>query len=255
MSEAHKDALIALYGQYSAARGRPGGNLTPSGLPTPVDEAVFQAYIQVQDKGRLRSLRQSLKLAANQCPYCGFGEIADLDHHLQKRAYPWFSIFALNLVPACAVCNRHKPKKPRVTLGKHHVHAYLDDVPPARFLRADATLEDGALVVQFRIDNTAALEPEMAARLEQHLKDFRLNERYPAQVTTHLGNLLTSLRQQFDAGGSDAVREYLAQCAEGSLTFHGPNDWRQAMLEAVAACNEFCDGGFLSALGVVEAQN
>ena len=65
-------------------------------------------YAFLQGKGRaLRPLYDRI-LNAPQfgiCPYCGARRVSSIDHFLPKERFGVFSVFAVNLVPACSDCN------------------------------------------------------------------------------------------------------------------------------------------------------
>jgi len=245
----HKDALERLYKDYEQASGRPLSTLKAANLEGAVSAQVLAAYSEVTDGGKLSALRSALMLSVDECPYCGFGEIRDLDHHLQKAHFQCFSIFPLNLVPACAKCNGHKPRKPRTDPDKHHIHAYLEDVSAHMFLVADVVLKKNAMIVRFRIKKSRKVKGELFARLCQHLEDFHLNDRYPARVNIFLSEQKTGLEFAFNVGGADAVRAFLERSADASEAAFGKNDWRTALFIALAKSKRFCKGGFYQALG------
>jgi hypothetical protein len=94
-----KDSVLALYQTYDNAGGRPGENLEGGHIADAIHDAILAAYGWVQESRKLAKLRSDLKLAAEKCPYCGIGEVHELDHHLVKAVYKIFSIFPLNLIP------------------------------------------------------------------------------------------------------------------------------------------------------------
>ncbi len=249
LTAADKDALEQLYKDYEQANGRPLSSLKAANLGDAVLVQVLAAYGQVADSGKLSALRSALMLSADECPYCGFGEIRDLDHHLQKAHFQCFSIFPLNLVPACAKCNGHKPRKPKAASDKHQIHAYLEDMSAHQFLVADVTLKKSAMSVRFRIEKSGKVTGELFARLCQHLEDFHLNDRYPARVNIFLSGQKTGLELAFEGGGAKAVRAFLKRSADANEAVFGKNDWRTALFVALAKSKRFCKGGFLQALG------
>ena len=250
-SNADKDALISLYGDYETAHGHPEPGLLGNGLSVQLRQAVHDAYSEVQEKGKLSALRTALKLIAEECPYCGFGQIQDLDHHLPRGVYKPFSIFALNLVPSCATCNRRKSRVPKADPTKHLLHAYLEDVSAYDFLRTAILLDatDGSLQVRFSVAKPGGMSDELHSRLVNHFVEFGLHERYPAQANIYLSGLHTAFELAFNSGGGGALRAFLERSAEKSIERFGINDWRTALLRGLAHSNEFCDGGFVAALG------
>lgn len=245
------DKLCELYDKYVATFGRPSPALRGPSMSEDFLEALRHAYSQVQSNGRLSKLRDALKLGAHECPYCGFGEIQDLDHHLPKAVYKAFSIFPVNLVPCCTTCNRGKGKKPNSEPTKHLLNVYLEDPTGVEFLYCEVSLvpATGALVTSFEIRKSAGMDDEMFARLQHHLHEFNLNDRYPAQVNIYLGEQETALESLFKAGGSEQIRQFLTQSASKTAKRFGLNNWRTAVLKGLARCQDFCAGGFVSALG------
>ncbi len=60
--------------------------------------------------GYVSELRERARETLPVCPYCGLPGRLTLDHYLPKdvRAFPHFSIFSFNLVPACDACQTAK---------------------------------------------------------------------------------------------------------------------------------------------------
>jgi len=245
------DDIIALYDAYETDLGRPSDALKGEALRPDLLEAIRDAYGCVQDNGSLSDLRSALKLSTDECPYCGFGQVQDLDHHLPKAVFKPFSIFPLNLVPSCATCNRGKTRKPGTDPAKHLFNVYLEPKLTFQFLVARALIDpaSGALLVQFSIRPSQPISGELLDRLKNHLVEFDLETRFPAQVNIYLGTLEVSLVDNYDSGGAVAVENFLRRSADASAKRNGLNDWRTALLHAVAECREFCDGGFSTALG------
>ncbi|RAI70863.1 hypothetical protein DOZ80_10365 [Pseudomonas fluorescens] len=249
ISDDDKLKVLALYDEYELALGQPVPEWKTKLLSEDSRDLLLTAYGEVSDSGELSLLRATLKKAAKKCPYCGFGEVRDLDHHLPKKHYKCFSVFALNLVPSCSKCNGHKPRKPPSTKEKFHIHAYLDDVSKFNFLVADIEISDGALSATFRVERRRGMSIELTKRLRQHLTDFKLNERYVAQVIDYLESQETSLDDNYRDGGAGEVKAYLLRTAESIVRTKGHNDWREALVVALADSEEFCDGGFYEVLG------
>jgi hypothetical protein len=250
-TDAEKAALWVMYEEFELSLGRPKTELEGNALRPAFLQAVHDAYKQVQDNGDLAELRNALKLGATECPYCGFGQIQDLDHHLPKGAYKLFSIFPLNLVPSCATCNRGKPRKPNPDAAKDLLNVYLEDSSKHDFFIAAATIDPGtgALDIQFKIAFLKEMDGELHSRLTHHIDSFKLQNRLRAQVNIYLGSLEVSIQDQFLSGGGNAVEDYLRRSSEANSRRFGRNDWRTAVLRGLASCREFCHGGFAKALG------
>ena len=251
ISAADKAALLALYGQYEEARGRPSEALKAAELNPALHQHVHDAYDLVQDGRRLRALRASLKQLASYCPYCGFGQISQLDHLLQRKHFKLFSIFALNLVPCCSPCNNGKRRDPSANPLKHQVHVYLEDVSQLDFLRAHIAMDadTGGLDVRYAIEQCLGMSDELYSRLVFHLEEFNLQSRFAMQTNIYLGELAFPFEMSYVTSGGDGLRAMLRGCADSNKKNFGTNDWRTALMYGLADCAAFCDGGFRRALG------
>ncbi len=251
-SAAEKREILQLYKRYKRRLGRPHRSLSEEGLRESVLEALHDGYSQVQDGKKLSSLRDALKLALDECPYCGFGPIEDLDHHLQKALYRHFSIFPLNLVPCCATCNRIKSRRPPPTRDKQLLNAYLEDPTSATFFRASVAMDPvrGGVLVEFRVVRVRGMRPQLVSRLNAHLEEYQLSRRLRAPVNTYLAGIAVSLEDNMNQGGAAAVRDFLQRSAVVNAARFGKNSWRTALLKGLARSRDFCNGGFRSALGL-----
>jgi len=251
-----KEALWKLYQEYESGGGRPHDSYKGKGMRAEFLQLVHDGYKQVQDNGRLATLRSAIKLGASECPYCGFGPIEDLDHHLQKAIYKLLSIFPLNLIPACATCNRGKPRAPDPNRSKHLLNVYLEDCTTHAFFVVRASIDpmSGGLQLEFGIEKAAGMSQELFDRLEHHLEIFDLQKRLLHQANIYLGDFEVALADQFGSGGAASIKDFLERCSAASAIRHGLNDWRTALMRGLAQCQEFCAGGFIQALGYPSAQ-
>ncbi|MGM9516916.1 HNH endonuclease signature motif containing protein [Roseateles sp. DB2] len=252
VSEAEKDAVLLLYEKYVEKLGRPSVELTGEGARAGLLTAVHDAYNLVQDGRRLEKLRAALKHLAQLCPYCGFGQVEELDHVLQRVHYKLFSILPLNLVPCCGACNRGKRRVPSANTGEQQVHVYLEDVSAFDFLRADANIDavTGGLLVKYSVVQSEGMSDDLYARLCHHLVEFRLHERYQKQVNLYLGGLEYPIASSFEKMGANGLKEFLDGMVATLIRREGANDWRTALMRGLAECPKFYEGGFRTALGL-----
>lgn len=250
LTGAEKNFLMELYTKYQAALGRPSDTLLGDGQRPELYHLVHDAYEFVQDNRKLKKLRADLKLLADYCPYCGFAPISHLDHHLQKNRYKLLSIFALNLVPCCEPCNTGKRRLPSENPAEHQIHTYLEPVTHFDFLRATAEIhhETGALKVSYSIEQSEGMTDELYLRLQEHLNEFGLHEKYKKQVNIHLSEHIFAFRMTYKSGVY-LLREYLNGTANAHKENFGINDWRTALFRGLVKCDDFCNGGFERALG------
>lgn len=251
LTEEEKNALIELYELYKERLGRPCAELVGEEVRQESRQRVHDAYEFVQDGRRLGALRAAIKLLAESCPYCGYGPIEALDHLLQRGQYKLFSIFPLNLIPSCGLCNGGKRKKTSANATEHQIHVYLEDVSEYSFLRTEVTVDavSGGLKARYFIEQSPAMPDDVYQRLLYHLIEFDLQARYERQINIFLGEQAYGIELSFESGGAEGLREYLLGSARTLEKRFGTNDWRTALMFGLSACAEFWEGGFKTALG------
>ena len=241
---AQLDEVMALYDAYDAARGAPNELLKGANLDKELRAAIQKAYNLTQRGRKLSSIRADLMQGIEHCPICGISPPNELDHHLPKAIFQPLSIYVCNLVPICGNCNQLKGAGVSETPAHWYVHAYLDVIPPIRFLRATVSIERGGLVVEFDVDPSAGLPNLLRERLEHQLQSLRLNERYKREINMYLTSHATALYRCFNSNGAEDVKSFLEQQAKTEFAYFHHNHWRPVLLLALSNHRDFCDGGF-----------
>lgn len=176
------------------------------------------------------------------CPLCGQRMVSTLDHHLPKAHYPALAVVPLNLVPACADCNKSKLANIPANASEETLHPYFDDIQEDRWLYADVVVGD-PVAVRFHVDAPVNWDDVFASRVELHFRTLGLGSLYSAEAADELLNIRHQLRLMHAAGGQELVRLEMAgravSCMQARL-----NSWRAATFEAFAQSEWFCDGGF-----------
>lgn len=246
------DTVLGYYDLYIDLKGRPCAELIGEETSAELRQAVHDAYDLVQDRRPLRKLRAAIKLLADECPYCGYGPIEEIDHFLQRGHFKLFSIFPLNLIPSCGACNRGKRKKPSENSAEHQIHVYLEDLSAYDFLRVVAEIdpETGGLRTTYWIDPPVGMPADVRDRLIHHLDEFDLQSRYKKQVNIFLGEMEFMITSSFEFGGPEGLRQCLVGTAAALKRRFGSNDWRTALMRGLSQCEAFYGGGFRSALGI-----
>lgn len=251
-TDAQLDEVIALYDAYDAVKGAPNELLKGVGLDEELRSAIQKAYNLTQRDRKLSSIRADLMQGIEHCPICGISPPNELDHHLPKAIFQPLSIYVCNLVPICGDCNQLKGAVVSKTPAQWYVHAYLEGLPPIRFLRATVSIESGGLMVEFDVDPSAGLSDLLRKRLEHQLQSLRLNERYAREINMHLTSHATALYRCFNSNGAEDVKLFLEQQAETEFACFHRNHWRPVLLLALSNHQDFCDGGFLNILPVTQ---
>lgn len=208
---ADKDDLVDLYTTKFVPVGRPG-------------------------RSRYLSIRQS---APNgRCPLCSQLPVSTVDHYLPKARYPGLAVFPRNLVPACGRCNECKlAESSALTL-----HPYYDAVQAIRWLKC-VLLDGNTVSVSF--DVWEDVEPSsLRQRMLNHLEYVGVGDLYRASALSHLCDIRQRLTDMGDAGGPEAVREYLQEELESRCAYR-LNSWGTALYSALSTEEWFIQGGYV----------
>ena len=176
------------------------------------------------------------------CPLCDQRTVSTLDHHLPKTRYPALAVAPLNLVPACADCNKAKLTSSPANANEETLHPYFDDIQDDRWLQARVIRQD-PVTVRFRVEAPLHWDVVLASRVALHFETLGLGALYSAQAADELLNIRHQLQALHAAGGRELVRLEMADrahsCRQARL-----NGWRTATFEAFALSEWFCDEGF-----------
>jgi hypothetical protein len=240
-------AFVALYNAYDRCSGNPSPELKPEDIAAALAQAVHDGYDSTQRTGRLRRLRERLQAGVLKCPFCGFGAVTSLDHHLPRSDYKALAVYCRNLIPACGACNQKKGTGVGGAGNEERfLNAYFYEIPPDRFFKADCSLENNALVCTFDVVPTDGLPDNVYQRLRYQFQKLELNLRLQPEVTDLLLTLKPLLGLMTEQGfGTERIAAYLRSAAESHMESHGANHWKTALFYGLAECNEFCEGGYL----------
>ena len=236
--------VLAAYRHYDLVGGDPA-KIDPLDLTTTVKDALKQKFTLTQKRRLLSSLRdEAMSSTSNgRCPMCGVGPVLDLDHYLPKEHFPEFSVLSLNLVPACARCNRKKRTLFGTSDGGRFLHAFYDHLPekvPA--LTAQIIVKDSGVVVDFEVNEE--LPSDCYAAVTYHFDKLDLAGYYADCASTELVEQLDSFWRMHAADGAEAVMDFAGMHAHWIRKKFGFHHWKAALYDAVERNEEFCAGGF-----------
>lgn len=236
-----KDSVVAKCDAFDllAERGHlhlaVGNEFEVAGLESKDMVALYDK--QFTSRATTAELRDGLKNAAPNalCPYCGQGYVSELDHYLPKTVFAGTSVHPANLVPCCGDCNFAKrayapgPDDPAV------LHPYFDNETfDAQWLWA--ALERGVLDAPRVTFHVRLIRPDdqLVARLDQHLKVFKLQKRFGAWAAQELSNFAILLKT---GEGRLMTREQAEQhLRRNAISLSGGrvNSWERATYTAMA---------------------
>lgn len=176
------------------------------------------------------------------CPLCGQRSVSTLDHFLPKSNYPLLVVLPLNLIPACADCNKAKLNNFPDTEEKQVIHPYYDDVEKYQWLCATVK-EDDPGAIKFYTANIKEYDEILNQRIKHHFAEFKLADLYRSNAYSTVSEIKYRLNKLFEKGGAEAVRIYLSE-EELSRRKNYINSWQTAAYQAMMNSDWFCGGGF-----------
>jgi 5-methylcytosine-specific restriction endonuclease McrA len=176
------------------------------------------------------------------CLLCTQRKVDTLDHHLPKAHYPVLAVSPVNLIPACASCNKAKLASIPTTADEAALHPYFDCVEDERWLHG-SVVQGAPAVVKFRVQAPAQWSGQLASRLQVHFNALGLGDLYSAEAADELSSIRHQLVGIHGREGFQGVREELIARFE-SASAARLNGWRAVTFESFAANDWFCDGGF-----------
>jgi hypothetical protein len=152
------------------------------------------------------------------------------------------AVAPLNLVPACADCNKAKIDAVPHTSAEETLHPYFDDVENDLWLKA-SVVEAEPAALRFYVEPHVSWDDVMTARVLRHFKMLGLAALYASQAAEELLSIRHELAGLLEEAGAVAVREQLFDRA-ASCRHARVNSWRTAAYEALWSNDWFCEGGF-----------
>lgn len=233
----------------AAARGHFWGLRTTDFQCTGVNQAqttwLYNSKL-VGGNPRQRAVYDRIKSGAvdDLCPFCNHRDVYDLDHFLPKESFHLLAVNPWNLVPSCKECNTNKKAHRADQATNEFFHPYFN-VPSGQWLAAEVRSGERP-TLSFRVIAPTGWSEIDFKRAEFQFDRLKLDRLYRAQTGAEIRVLASQLMGIFRSGGSegaDRVRRKLVELADEREPA-GLNDWKLAMLTAMAKSDWYCHGGF-----------
>lgn len=201
-------------------------------------------YYMLQ-KHPARAIYDEILIAANdKCPFCGgIGRPKTLDHYLPKAKYPQFSVFPLNLIPACRDCNTDKSNRLALNANEQVLHPYLDEeffFSIQWIFALVVTTEPCTL--SFYTEPPISWDKISRDRVHKHFESFDLAKRYSIQTAEELSTLIYQRSSYLRNLNSDDFKKHLQSVATSPTLF--ANHWKKVMYQALSENEWFCNKQF-----------
>ncbi|MCS4255955.1 5-methylcytosine-specific restriction endonuclease McrA [Rhodococcus erythropolis] len=226
-------------------------NATPLKLlsPSPFsedDRTMLRKNFQSLDKGAACvEIRNEILASTRQgrCPYCRLEEATTLDHILEKKTHPEFSILRPNLAPVCSRCNLSKEHNSKVAVGRELFHLYFQGYPLTQFLVSTPEIQESGVAFNFFLQAPAGIDPSWWEAVDVHFQRIDLAARYQSRAQTEMQDRRDELLRVQAACGSNGVEKYLRSIALSVSKNWSQQDWLCVLLTGAADSKRFCDEG------------
>lgn len=214
-------------------------------LPGPQVDMVRALYDKriVSKKGACRWVYDQIHSSAAYCPYCGQGEIYEVDHFLHQAGYHDLTMFPGNLVPICHPCNHIKLHQQPQGPTESFIHPYFDTLPQTRWLFAQLDREAGGPILNYWVALDADAHGNLAPRLEYHFRTLELDRRMRTLSAKLLVELQSDVEDLFETLGSEGLQAHFAGEAQRAYSRHG-NGLEAAAYLAASQNADFCNGDY-----------
>ena len=240
----NRTQIAEAYDDYLTRSGN-GALLCPINITNGCAEALKSNFDSLGSGRSHGFLRDEILGSAlhDACPYCNATSVDSLDHALPRAVYPEFSIFAQNLVPACATCNRKKGDECFQETGRNLMHPYFVHIPDEPILFAVVAVGAREVTWEFYLQQNGGIDDDQFESIKNLFDLLELAERYSqvsAGAITDLTGYLDDLHQ---SGGANESRRFLQKVGDSARKARGENYWKTAIFRALADSDDFCDGG------------
>ena len=233
---------------YASYQVRSGNDrfLQPIPVTGEASNALKSNYAALSKGNHQAHLRDTILGSARYdvCPYCNISPVDTLDHVLPRSMYPEFSILALNLVPACGLCNRKKGGTCFRSSGKNLMHPYFMIVPVDPILFAEVVVDNESVTWSFYLQNQGVMGDLAFSAIEATFSLLDLASRFHGFSVGDIVDRMGHFKLMYESGGPARLREYLLQESVSARKSRGANYWKTAILRALGESDPFCHGGY-----------
>ena len=166
-----------------------------------------------------------------------------LDHYLPAAHHSVYTVTPVNLVPACADCNKVKSAYVAASAADQTLHPYFDNVQSQRWLVATVVATVPAALA-FSVVCPGDWDDILKGRVATHFRVFRLGALYATHSAVELSNIRYGLQKMsMGKNNMEKIRSHLQDRAESCAAVH-QNSWQRATYSALAESDWYCSGGF-----------
>jgi hypothetical protein len=226
---------------YKASKWSNGDQIVICGLTKTQFKDLYSTYMVPATRPARIYYDQLLNSAPlGKCPLCGFGQVSTLDHFMSKACYPYFAVLPINLVPACADCNKKKASS-ELTEHSQSSHPYfeLPEIETGTWLFA-SVVETSPVTATFSAMPPLHWSEKLCRRITNHFRDLELASRFSIEAASEMATLSDYLGC---LGTSEKISEHLSMTANIER-LNRRNTWKAALYEALSQSAWYQRGGY-----------
>jgi len=128
---------------------------------------------------------------------------------------------------------------------RRFIHPYFDQIPTIGFVKVNVSVLQDAMLLTFRLVRPMGMAQPTFEQLRAHFRLLDLADRYRLMALEHLRGQYRPLIRSYGPGeDAGKVESALIEKAEDFEYQYGDNYWLAVLYRALAAHQDFCDGGF-----------
>ena len=227
INEIDRAILISIYRRYDRNNGRMKKEWDAE-LNLEKREQLYNAYGETYEGKRLFLIRKALMKMVTICPMCGIQPPSQLDHHSPRSDYKSLSVFRLNLVPVCGVCNnKKKDKDPSLFIHPYYDHC-LKDIP-FFLISIHSSPKTHRMSWKFTINRAVIGDADLANKIDTQINVIKLYRRLYRETNEMLSDMLSGI----DILSEDSLNKTLQQEYRKHKKRKGTNDWHTVFVKAL----------------------
>lgn len=173
------------------------------------------------------------------CPLCGHRQVSTIDHYLPQSSYTSYILTPVNMIPACADCNKNKLDEASNSEEENFIHPYFDDIDNIPWLDAYLIEQEPPCLI-YKVSTDLNISNTLKKRIKKQFTVLKLSELYSIMAAEVISGLKYHLNKIATTEGTDGVRRYLNEHYE-SYKEYQVNSWQTVAYKTLANNYWFCN--------------
>ena len=176
------------------------------------------------------------------CQNCTISEVNSLDHFVNKKEFPEFSVHPKNLFPSCTKCNSYKGQEWRDHGQVTCLNLYLDELPDEQYLFVNINVvNNDVITTRFYLENPNGVDPIFFGRIQNHYNKLHLCERFQENADTIITSLENTIKTYSDKLPLEDIIELVISNSERDMKHYGYNYWKSILEISLVNNDDFIE--------------